>query len=74
MAAQSSNQTFRESRAPHFTANKCSDNIQLKGRNTFAMPRNVRPLGVPSTNSKAGEVEDEKLKSNNEFKEMILKR
>ena len=74
MAAQSSNQTFRESRAPHSAANKHSDNIQLKGRNTFAMPRNVRPLGVPSTNSKAEEVEDGKPKSNNEFKEMFLKK
>ena len=74
MAAQSSNQTFGESRAPHSAADKRSDNIQLKGRNTFAMPRNVRPVGVPWTNSKAGEVEDGKPKSNNEFREMILKK
>ncbi|XP_031270571.1 uncharacterized protein LOC116128965 [Pistacia vera] len=72
--AQSSNQTFEESRAPHSAANKRSVNIQLKGRNTFAMPRNVRPLDVPSTNSKAREVEDGKPNSNYEFREMILKK
>ena len=38
------------------------------------MPRNVKPFGVPSTNSKAREVEDEKPKSNNEFREMFLKK
>ena len=38
------------------------------------MPRNIKPLGVPSTNPKVREVEDEKPKSNNEFKEMFLKK
>lgn len=74
MAAQSSNQIFRESKAPRSAANRRSDNIQLKGRNTFAIPRNVRPLGVLATNPKPGEGEDEKPKSNNEFREMFLKK
>nr|KJB56279.1 hypothetical protein B456_009G114100 [Gossypium raimondii] len=48
------------------------ENIQLKGKNTFAVPRNVKPLGwtnKPGTR----EEEDEKPKSNDEFRKMFMK-
>ncbi|KAG4145696.1 hypothetical protein ERO13_D05G110000v2 [Gossypium hirsutum] len=48
------------------------ENIQFKGKNTFAVPRNVKPLGwtnKPGTR----EEEDEKPKSNDEFRKMFMK-
>lgn len=50
-----------------------NDGIQLKGKNTFAVPRNVRPLGFTANKPKADE-EDEKPKSNDEFRNMLLKK
>ncbi|XP_027353606.1 squamous cell carcinoma antigen recognized by T-cells 3 isoform X2 [Abrus precatorius] len=49
-----------------------SDNIQLKGKNTFAVPRNVRPLGYTANKPKAEEG-DEKPKSNEEFRKMFIR-
>ncbi|KAL5096235.1 hypothetical protein RYX36_000562 [Vicia faba] len=48
-----------------------SNNIQFKGKNTFAMPRNVRPLGYTANKPKAEEG-DEKPKSNDEFRKMFI--
>ncbi|XP_060167535.1 uncharacterized protein LOC132598590 isoform X1 [Lycium barbarum] len=54
-----------------------ASNIQLKGKNTFAMPRAVRPLGgVDKDKTKTKEtdaVEDENPKSNDEFRKMFIK-
>ncbi|MCD7458196.1 hypothetical protein HAX54_037515 [Datura stramonium] len=54
-----------------------ASNIQLKGKNTFAMPRAVRPLGwVDKDKPKSKEtdaVEDENPKSNDEFRKMFIK-
>ncbi|KAI8555106.1 hypothetical protein RHMOL_Rhmol05G0148400 [Rhododendron molle] len=54
------------------------DNIQLKGKNTFAVPRTVRPLGWTDKNNLKMEVaeegEDEKPKSNDEFRKMLLRK
>lgn len=51
------------------------DGIQLKGKNTFALPRNVRPLGWTANKPKAVESgEVEKPKSNDEFRQMLLKK
>ncbi|KAK4739542.1 hypothetical protein R3W88_003239 [Solanum pinnatisectum] len=54
-----------------------ASNIQLKGKNTFAMPRAVRPLGwVDKDKPKPKEsdsVEDENPKSNDEFRKMFIK-
>lgn len=54
-----------------------ASNIQLKGKNTFAMPRTVRPLGwVDKDQPKSKEsdsVEDENPKSNDEFRKMFIK-
>lgn len=50
------------------------ERVELKGRNTFAVPRAVRPLGWSS--QKPGESKDdgdEKPKSNDEFRKMFLK-
>lgn len=50
-----------------------SDNIQFKGKNTFAVPRNVRALGCTENKPKA-EVGDEQPKSNEEFRKMFIQR
>lgn len=60
------------------TPHNDGDIVQLKGKNTFAVPRTVRPLGwtdksKPKTEG-AEEGEDEKPKSNNEFRKMLLKK
>ncbi|KAF7142436.1 hypothetical protein RHSIM_Rhsim05G0118000 [Rhododendron simsii] len=63
-----------ESTNPH----NDGDNIQLKGKNTFAVPRTVRPLGWTDKNNVKMEVaeegEDEKPKSNDEFRKMLLRK
>lgn len=48
-----------------------SDSIQFKGKNTFAVPRNVRPLGYTANKPKAEEG-DENPKSNEEFRKMFI--
>ncbi|WJX26121.1 hypothetical protein P8452_15092 [Trifolium repens] len=48
-----------------------SDNMQFKGKNTFAVPRNVRPLGYTANKPKAEEG-GEKPKSNEEFRKMFI--
>ncbi|GFY94665.1 similar to EMBRYO DEFECTIVE 140 [Actinidia rufa] len=53
-------------------------NVQLKGKNTFAVPRAIRPLGWVDKNKSKTEVaeqgDDEKAKSNDEFRKMFLKK
>jgi RNA recognition motif-containing protein len=54
------------------------DNLELKGKNTFAMPRTVRPLGFinkdkPNT-EQVQEGEAEIPKSNDEFRKMLFKK
>ncbi|XP_058767200.1 uncharacterized protein LOC131640841 [Vicia villosa] len=49
-----------------------SNNVQFKGKNTFAVPRNVRPLGYTANKPKAEEG-DEKPKSNDEFRKMFIR-
>ncbi|XP_023757425.1 uncharacterized protein LOC111905928 isoform X1 [Lactuca sativa] len=52
--------------------------VELKGKNTFAVPRNVRPLGwsfgnePPSAATSTTEGGDEKPKSNQELRDMLL--
>ncbi|KAL4337536.1 RNA-binding protein [Arachis hypogaea] len=41
-------------------------------KNTFVVPRNVRPLGVTANSSKK-EKDDEKPKSNDKFKKMFIR-
>ncbi|XP_057785379.1 uncharacterized protein LOC131002911 [Salvia miltiorrhiza] len=51
--------------------------VQLKGRNTFAVPRNVKPLGWSSRSKPQSdalnEQEDGNPKSNDEFRKMLMK-
>lgn len=51
--------------------------VQLKGRNTFAVPRNVKPLGWSSRSTPpsdaANEQEADNPKSNDEFRKMLMK-
>ncbi|KAK9287375.1 hypothetical protein L1049_015793 [Liquidambar formosana] len=50
------------------------DNVQLKGKNTFALPRTIaRPLGWTKNKPEPEEGVDEKPKSNDEFRKMFLK-
>ncbi|KAK7258271.1 hypothetical protein RIF29_23842 [Crotalaria pallida] len=54
------------------SSRKGGDSVQLKGKNTFAVPRNVRPVGFLANKPKAGVVGDEKPKSNDEFRKMFI--
>lgn len=58
---------------PPFATHKRDENVQLKGKNTFAMPRNVRPLGYAANKPKTVEERDEKPKSNEEFRKLFIK-
>ncbi|GAV63314.1 RRM_1 domain-containing protein/Lsm_interact domain-containing protein, partial [Cephalotus follicularis] len=53
---------------------KHDDEFQLKGKNTFAMPRNVKPLGVTGNKLKNDEDGDDKPKSNDEFRKLLMKK
>ncbi|KAI5593099.1 hypothetical protein BDE02_04G196500 [Populus trichocarpa] len=59
--------------APQTATLKSDDNIQFKGKNIFAVPRNVRTLGLSANKSKTVEEGDEKPKSNDEFRKMFIK-
>lgn len=61
------------------SSSKHDEDIQLIGRNTFAVPRNVKPLGwsnrgKPQQSEVAKEQEGEIPKSNDEFRKMLLKK
>ncbi|KAL3843628.1 hypothetical protein ACJIZ3_001031 [Penstemon smallii] len=65
-----------ESSRPQSGSSRNGEGIQLKGTNTFAVPRNVRPLGRSSSKPQsegATERGDEIPKSNDEFRKMFLK-
>ncbi|XP_011013793.1 PREDICTED: squamous cell carcinoma antigen recognized by T-cells 3-like [Populus euphratica] len=59
--------------APQTATLKSDDNIQFKGKNIFAVPRNVRTLGLSANKSKTVEEGHEKPKSNDEFRKMFIK-
>uniref|UniRef100_A0A6N2KJS8 LSM-interacting domain-containing protein n=1 Tax=Salix viminalis TaxID=40686 RepID=A0A6N2KJS8_SALVM len=63
----------RSQQAPQPATLKSDDNIQFKGKNIFAVPRNVRTLGLSANKSKTVEEGDEKPKSNDEFRKMFIK-
>lgn len=46
------------------------DEVEVRGKNTFAVPRNVKPLGFTTPKPSA----DETPKSNEEFRNMFLKK
>lgn len=72
-ASKESVESPKGSRVPQSTASKRVENFQLKGKNTFAVPRNVRPLGWTSNKPETREEGDEKPKSNDEFRKMFMK-
>ncbi|CAO2829854.1 unnamed protein product [Amaranthus hypochondriacus] len=51
-----------------------NDVIQLRGKNTFAVPRNLKLLDRNTSKPKAAEGEDETPKSNDEFRQMLLQK
>lgn len=64
----------REPQAPQSAAGKRRvDNFQMKGKNTFAVPRNVRALGMTSSKPTTEKPDDVNPKSNDEFRKMFLK-
>ncbi|KAJ9174854.1 hypothetical protein P3X46_013455 [Hevea brasiliensis] len=70
-ASKMSNETSKESKVPettNFASYKRDDNIQLKGKSTFLVPRNVK-MNKPKT-VKEG---DEQPKSNDEFRKLFIK-
>ncbi|KAK6159692.1 hypothetical protein DH2020_003073 [Rehmannia glutinosa] len=75
MDSQEASKDRRESQ-PQSSSSRRDEDVQLKGRNTFAVPRNVKPLGW-STRSKPQsdggakeEDEDGNAKSNDEFRKI----
>ncbi|WOG84291.1 hypothetical protein DCAR_0103474 [Daucus carota subsp. sativus] len=76
--SKESTQISEGNKGPHSDQGFRGKEVQLKGKNTFAAPRNVRPLGYTSNiNTKpdvVGEVADEQPKSNDEFRKMLLKK
>lgn len=50
-----------------------SESIQLEGKNTFAVPRSVKPIEKNVGASKPAE-DDETPKSNDEFRKLLLKK
>lgn len=65
MAPQKSNYSTSKGRG---------EQVQLTGKNTFARPRSLKPLGWDANKPRTNEAEDEKPKSNDEFRQMFLKR
>lgn len=70
--------TSRGSTAPqksnYSTSKGRGEQVQLTGKNTFARPRSLKPLGWDANKPRTNEAEDEKPKSNDEFRQMFLKR
>ncbi|KAL8527557.1 hypothetical protein ACS0TY_005418 [Phlomoides rotata] len=65
----------RESQPQSSSSRLEKADVQLKGKNTFAVPRNVKPLGWRKPEgAKKSEEEDENPKSNDEFRKMFLKK
>ncbi|TQD96039.1 hypothetical protein C1H46_018381 [Malus baccata] len=60
-------------KAQQSTYNQASDNVQLRGKNTFATPRNILALGHSRNKPKTEEQDDEKPKSIDEFRNMFRK-
>ena len=49
------------------------EHVQLKGKNTFAVPRNIAALARTSRKPETKEQDEEKPKSNDEFRKMFSK-
>ncbi|BFG21440.1 hypothetical protein CerSpe_077140 [Prunus speciosa] len=71
-SAETSNGS-RAHQALQSTHTRGSDNVQLRGRNTFATPRNILTLGQTANKPQTEEQGDEKPKSNDELRNMFLK-
>lgn len=70
--------TSRGSTAPqksnYSTGKERGEQVQLTGKNTFARPRSLKPLGWDANKPRTNEAEDEKPKSNDEFRQLFLKK
>ncbi|CAJ2649277.1 squamous cell carcinoma antigen recognized by T-cells 3-like [Trifolium pratense] len=73
LVSKETDDTFmRDAQDGKFSSRKPgSGNMQFKGKNTFAVPRNVRPLGYTANKPKAEEG-GETPKSNEEFRKMFI--
>lgn len=59
--------------APSSVSHRRGGHVQLTGKNTFAVPRNVVRARGGSSNEQKNEGDDDKPKSNDEFRKMLLK-
>ncbi|CAN1352409.1 Squamous cell carcinoma antigen recognized by T-cells 3, partial [Linum perenne] len=65
---------LRKAEVSRPTGSRQSEDVQLKGKNTFAVPRNmVKPLGWSDKQPKCIEEGDEQPKSNDEFRKLFIK-
>ncbi|CAN6584668.1 unnamed protein product [Malus baccata var. baccata] len=72
-SAEASNAHLWHVKAQQSTYNQASDNVQLRGKNTFATPRNILALGHSRNKPKTEEQDDGKPKSIDEFRNMFRK-
>ncbi|XP_048128253.1 squamous cell carcinoma antigen recognized by T-cells 3 isoform X2 [Rhodamnia argentea] len=76
--AESGKSTSRGSTASqksnYSTSKERVEQVQLTGKNTFARPRSLKPLGWDANKPRTNEAEDEKPKSNDEFRQLFLKK
>ncbi|VVA96931.1 unnamed protein product [Arabis nemorensis] len=66
-------QISEKAKAPHggeTMGERRGDEVEVRGKNTFAVPRNVKPLGFTTPKPNA----EETPKSNEEFRNMFLKK
>ncbi|OVA19144.1 RNA recognition motif domain [Macleaya cordata] len=76
--SKKSTEVPEESVPPHAAStasHRRGDHFELKGKNTFAVPRTlVRPLGWKKNEPKNDEENEENPKTNDEFRKMLLKK
>uniref|UniRef100_A0A1J3I6W5 Squamous cell carcinoma antigen recognized by T-cells 3 n=1 Tax=Noccaea caerulescens TaxID=107243 RepID=A0A1J3I6W5_NOCCA len=71
--SKDTSQTSEKAKAPvggETDGERRGNEVEVKGKNTFAVPRNVKPLGYTTPKPSA----DETPKSNDEFRNMFLKK
>lgn len=71
--SKDTSQTSEKAKAPvggETDGERRGNEVEMKGKNTFAVPRNVKPLGYTTPKP----IADETPKSNDEFRNMFLKK
>ncbi|XP_011655427.1 squamous cell carcinoma antigen recognized by T-cells 3 isoform X2 [Cucumis sativus] len=71
--SRSSKESHKGNEQPSGVRRHGGNSVDLKGKNTFAVPRNVRALGWTTDKPKTLEQDDEKPKTNDEFRKLYFK-